>query len=111
MDETPTPEELERSEEYLAVVEAIEKALLWLLTDEPYTEEEVESLSADLHEVAYLALDAFDAQVLGTMKNGDGSQSFIFQMTIPDRDLSDYMKEHYDNNVDYDEEDAENEDD
>jgi nicotinic acid phosphoribosyltransferase len=95
MSDTPTPKTASQSEAFLAVVEAIGDALFILLTDETTTEDEAEALNADLNEVAFLAIDAFDPQIVSTSIDDVGTKRFTFQMTIPDEDVFDIIQNRY----------------
>ena len=110
MSDTPTPKTPEQKEAFSAVVEAIGDALYLLLADSTFTEEETESFSADVSEVAFLALDMFNPQVTETETGPKGEKKFTFEMTVPTGDMFEILKNHYQEVVgDYHEEDEDDE--
>jgi hypothetical protein len=60
--------------------------------------------------VAYLALGAFDPQILSTETTADGSKKFTIEMTVPDGDTLEIFKSHFQDVLDYDDDDEEEED-
>jgi hypothetical protein len=114
MSDTPTTEESEVSKEFKVVAEALGRALFHFLTDETFTEDELEVFSVDVEEVAYTVLGVFLPKVIETLKNEDGSETFTFHMTIPDGDISEVMKESLsyltDTDFEYDDDDDDDDD-
>jgi hypothetical protein len=103
-----TPEQQEALE---ALTEVLGHAVFGLLSDETFTEDETESFVADTYEVAYLALGAFDPQILSTETTADGSKKFTIEMTVPDGDTLEVFKSHFQDVLDYDEDDDDDDDD
>ncbi len=111
MSETSKDRTPEQQEALEALTEVLGHAVFGLLSDETFTEGETESFVADTYEVAYLALGAFDPQILSTETTSDGSKKFTIEMTVPDGDTLEVFKSHFQDVLDYDEDDEEDDDD
>jgi len=103
MSETSKDRTPEQEEALEALTEVLGHAVFGLLSDETFTEDETESFVADTYEVAYLALGAFDPQILSTETTADGSKKFTIEMTVPDGDTLEVFKSHFQDVLDYDE--------
>jgi HSP90 family molecular chaperone len=95
MSETPTPKTPEQKEAFSAVCEALGDALFLFLTDETFTEDELEVFAIDIAELAYLCLGVFDPQIITTEIAEDGKKKFTFSMTIPTTDPFDTFRNYY----------------
>jgi hypothetical protein len=95
MSETPTPKTPEQKEAFSAVCEALGDALFLFLTDETFTEDELEVFAIDIAELAYLCLGVFDPQIITTDTAKDGKKKFTFSMTIPTTDPFDTFRNYY----------------
>lgn len=100
MSDTPTPKTASQSEAFLAIVEAIGDALYTILSDDTFTQDEAESLGADLNEVGFLAFDIFNPQIVSTSTGADGSKKFLFEMTVPEGDMYEIIQNLYRGNDD-----------
>jgi len=109
MSETSKDRTPEQQEALEALTEVLGHAVFGLLSDETFTEDETESFVADTYEVAYLALGAFDPQILSTETTADGSKKFTIEMTVPDGDTLEVFKSHFQDVLDYDEDEDEDE--
>jgi len=103
MSETSKDRTPEQEEALEALTEVLGHAVFGLLSDETFTEDETESFVADTYEVAYLALGAFDPQILSTETTADGSKKFTIEMTVPDGDTLEVFKSHFQDVLNYDE--------
>jgi hypothetical protein len=110
MSETPKNRTPEQEEALEALTEVLGHAVFGLLSDETFTESETESFVADTYEVAYLALGAFDPQILSTETTADGSKKFTIEMTVPDGDTLEVFKSHFQDVLDYDYDDDDEDD-
>ena len=110
MSDTPKDRTPEQEEALEALTEVLGHAVFGLLSDETFTEDETESFVADTYEVAYLALGAFDPQILSTETTADGSKKFTIEMTVPDGDTLEAFKSHFQDVLDYDEDDDDDDD-
>ena len=109
MSDTPKDRTPEQEEALEALTEVLGHAVFGLLSDETFTEDETESFVADTYEVAYLALGAFDPQILSTETTADGSKKFTIEMTVPDGDTLEVFKSHFQDVLDYDEDEDDDE--
>jgi len=109
MSETSKDRTPEQEEALEALTEVLGHAVFGLLSDETFTEGETESFVADTYEVAYLALGAFDPQILSTETTADGLKKFTIEMTVPDGDTLEVFKSHFQDVLDYDEDEDEDE--
>ena len=109
MSETSKDRTPEQQEALEALTEVLGHAVFGLLSDETFTEDETESFVADTYEVAYLALGAFDPQILSTETTADGSKKFTIEMTVPDGDTLEVFKSHFQDVLDYDEDEDDDE--
>ena len=109
MSETPKDRTPEQEEALEALTEVLGHAVFGLLSDETFTEGETESFVADTYEVAYLALGAFDPQILSTETTADGSKKFTIALTVPDGDTLEIFKSHFQDVLDYDDDDDDEE--
>jgi hypothetical protein len=109
MSETSKDRTPEQEEALEALTEVLGHAVFGLLSDETFTEDETESFVADTYEVAYLALGAFDPQILSTETTADGSKKFTIEMTVPDGDTLEVFKSHFQDVLDYDEDEDDDE--
>jgi len=110
MSETPKDRTPEQEEALEALTEVLGHAVFGLLSDDTFTEDETESFLADTYHVAYLALGAFDPQILSTETTADGSKKFTIEMTVPDGDTLEIFKSHFQDVLDYDEDDDDDDD-
>jgi len=109
MSDTPKDRTPEQEEALEALTEVLGHAVFGLLSDDTFTEDETESFVADTYEVAYLALGAFDPQILSTETTADGSKKFTIEMTVPDGDTLEVFKSHFQDVLDYDEDEDDDE--
>jgi hypothetical protein len=90
-----TPKTPEQKEAYSAVAEALGDALFLFLTDETFTEDELEIFAEDVGELAIICLGVFDPQILTTETAEDGKKKFTLSMTIPTTDPFDTFRNYY----------------
>ena len=75
--------------------EALGDAIFLFLTDETFTEDELEVFAEDVGELAILCLGVFDPQIITTDTAEDGIKKFTFSMTIPTTDPFDTFRNYY----------------